>query len=76
MTLSEAITVMKIMATTDDWCSTCGQALIGDFVKAFPKFKDVALTKEDVEKLKIRYREVKYENIDKGIWETNVWNLK
>lgn len=73
MTISEAITVMKIMATADGWCSQCGPSLIEDFIKAFPKFKDIALTKNDIDNLKQCYNKKLDENIDKNIWETNVW---
>lgn len=75
MTLSEAITIMKIMATADNWCSQCGPSLIEDFGKAFPKFKDILLNKNDIEKLNKAYNEKITENIDKDIFETNVWEL-
>jgi translation initiation factor 2 alpha subunit (eIF-2alpha) len=75
MTLSEAITVMKIMATADNWCSQCGPSLIEDFGKAFPKFEDVLLNKNDIEKLRKAYNEKITENINKDIFETNVWEL-
>lgn len=75
MTLSEAITVMKIMSTADNWCSQCGPSLIMDFVKAFPQFVDIALTEADIEILRVAYNKKVYENIDKDIFETNVWEL-
>jgi hypothetical protein len=75
MTLAEAITVMKIMATADNWCSQCGPSLIKDFTKAFPQFEDIALTKEDIKKLRQAYNKKCDENIDKDIFETNVWEL-
>jgi hypothetical protein len=74
MTLSEAITVMKIMATADNWCSQCGPSLIEQFGKAFPKFADVA-ENFDIEALKIAYDKKEDENIDNDIWEINVWEL-
>ena len=75
MTLSEALTVMKIMATADNWCSQCGPSLIEQFIKAFPQFTDIVLTKEDIEKLRQAYNKKCYDNIDKDIFETNVWEL-
>jgi len=75
MTISEAITVMKIMATADNWCSQCGPSLIEDFIKAFPQFADIALTEEDIEKLRQAYNKKRDDNIDKDIFETNVWEL-
>lgn len=75
MTISEAITVMKIMATADNWCSQCGPSLISDFCKAFPEFADIALTAKDIERLEAAYRQREYDNIDKDVWETNVWEL-
>ena len=74
MTLSEAITVMKIMATADNWCSSCGPSLIEKFGQAFPKFTDIA-EKFDVTALEEAYRKKCDENIDKDIWETNVWEI-
>jgi hypothetical protein len=74
MTLSEAITVMKIMATADNWCSQCGPSLIEKFGKAFPKFADIA-ENFDIEALKEAYNKKSDENIDNDIWETNVWEL-
>lgn len=74
MTLSEAITVMKIMATADNWCSQCGPSLIKDFGKAFPQFSDIAST-FDIAALKEAYNKKQDENIDNDIWETNVWDL-
>lgn len=78
MTLSEALIVMKIMATADNWCSQCGPSLIEDFGKAFPKFKDISgkFDKNAIEKLRQAYDKRLDENIDKDIWETNVWDLK
>ena len=75
MTISEAITVMKIMATADNWCSQCGPSLIEKFTKAFPQFADIALTEKDIDKLREAYTKKSYENIDKDIFETNVWEL-
>ena len=75
MTLGEAITVMKIMATADNWCSQCGPSLIEDFGKAFPEFKDILLSKNDIENLRQAYNKKLDENIENDIWETNVWNL-
>ena len=75
MTLAEAITVMKIMTTADNWCSQCGPSLIADFAKAFPQFADIALTKEDIEKLRQAYNKKCNDNIDKDIFDTNVWEL-
>jgi len=75
MKISEAITVMKIMATADNWCSQCGPSLIADFVKAFPQFADIALTEKDIDKLREAYTKKSYDNIDKDIWEINVWEL-
>lgn len=75
MTLSDAIKVMKIMATADNWCSQCGPSLIEDFGKAFPKFKDILLNNNDIKKLRKAYSEKVTENIDKDIFETNVWEL-
>ena len=75
MTLSEAITVMKIMATADNWCSQCGPSLIEQFTKAFPQFADIALTEKDIGELKQAYDKKCYDNIDKDIFETNVWEL-
>jgi hypothetical protein len=74
MTLSEAITVMKIMATADNWCSQCGPSLIEDFGKAFPQFSDIA-NGFDIAALRVAYNKKQDENIDKDIWETNVWEL-
>lgn len=75
MTVSEAITVMKIMATADNWCSQCGPSLIADFGKAFPKFSDIA-ENFDIDALKEAYNKKLDENIENDIWETNVWELK
>jgi len=77
MTLSEALTVLKIMATADNWCSCCGLSLIEDFGKAFPKFVDVAekFDQDTIDKLHEAYSKKQDENIDKDIWETNVWEL-
>jgi len=75
MILSEAMTVMKIMATADNWCSQCGPSLIEQFTKAFPQFADIALTEKDINKLKQAYDKKCYDNIDKDIFETNVWEL-
>jgi hypothetical protein len=75
MTLSEAITVMKIMATADNWCSQCGPSLISDFCKAFPQFKDIELNKENIDNLRIAYNNKQIENIDNDVWEINVWEL-
>ena len=72
MTLSEAITVMKIMATADNWCSVCGPSLISTFQKAFPQFADINI---DIDLLKEAYDKKCEENIDKDIWETNIWEL-
>lgn len=74
MTLSEAIIVIKIMATADNWCSQCGPSLISDFSRAFPEFKDVALN-FNIEDLKKAYNKKLDENIDNDVWETNVWEL-
>ena len=75
MTLSEAIIVMKIMATADNWCSQCGPSLINDFVRAFPQFKDIKLKERDIRKLREDYNKKLDENIENDIWETNVWEL-
>jgi len=75
MKISEAITVMKIMATADNWCSQCGPNLIDQFTKAFPQFADIALTKEDIVKLQKAYNKKSNENSDKHIWTTNIWEL-
>ena len=75
MMISEAITVMKIMATADNWCGQCGPSLIEQFTKAFPQFVDIALTEEDIEKLQKAYNKKSDENSDKHIWTTNVWEL-
>ena len=75
MTLSEAITVMKIMATADNWCSCCGPSFIDNFIKAFPQFTDIALNDKDIEKLKIAYDKKSDENIENDVWEINVWEL-
>lgn len=75
MTLSEAITVMKIMATADNWCNQCGLSLISDFGKAFPQFADVLLTEQDIKKLRKAYNKKLDEDIENDIWETNVWEL-
>lgn len=74
MTLNEAITVIKIMATADNWCSVCGPSLIEQFGKAFPKYKDIA-ENFDIDALKEAYEKKNNENIEKDIWETNVWEL-
>jgi hypothetical protein len=75
MTLSEAITVMKIMATADGWCSQCGPSLIKDFGEAFPQFADIA-ENFDIETLKEAYNKKRDENDDKLKWtETKVWEL-
>jgi hypothetical protein len=73
MTLSEAITVMKIMATADNWCSQCGPSLIEDFGRAFPQFKDVLLTEDDIKKLRKAYNMMVDKHIELDIWEHNVW---
>lgn len=75
MKLNEALTVMKIMATADNWCSQCGPSLIEKFVKAFPQFADIALTEGDIETLWVAYNKKVTENIDKDVYETNVWEL-
>jgi len=74
MTLSEAITVIKIMATADGWCSQCGPSLIADFGKAFPEFASVA-ENFDIKALKEAYDKKLDENIENDIWEINVWEL-
>lgn len=74
MTLSEAITVMKIMATADNWCSQCGPSLIEQFGKAFPQYADIA-NNFDIKTLQEAYNKKCDENIDKDIFETNVWEL-
>ena len=74
MLSSEAIKVLKIMATADNWCSTCSSSLIELFGKAFPKFEVIA-ENFDIEALKEAYDKKNDENIEKDIWETNVWEL-
>lgn len=76
MTISEAITVMKIMATADNWCSQCGPSLIADFGKAFPQFADILFKSEDIDRLKEAYNKKLDENIENDIWETNIWDLR
>jgi len=66
MTLNEAITVMKIMATADNWCSQCGPSLISDFGKAFPQFADIA-EKFDIRVLHKAYNIKVDENIENDI---------
>lgn len=76
MTLAEAITVMKIMATADNWCSQCGSSLISDFVKAFPQFADIQLKKSDIDELHERFNDANDMNIENDIWEyPNVWEV-
>lgn len=75
MKLAEALTVMKIMATADNWCSQCGPSLIEQFAKAFPQFADIALTLGDIQTLRIAYNKKVTENMDKDIFETNVWEI-
>lgn len=78
MKLTEAITILKIMATADNWCTQCGPALIADFGKAFPEFLDIVakFDKESIEELRQAYNRKMDENIENNIWETNVWELK
>lgn len=77
MTLTEALTVIKIMATADNWCSQCGPSLIEKFGKAFPQFADITskFDEEAIEELHRAYNKKQDENIEKDIWETNVWKL-
>jgi hypothetical protein len=72
---AEALKIIKIMATADSWCSSCGESLVEKFGKAFPHFKTLT-DKFDIEAFEKRFREVKEINQEKDIWETNVWEVE
>ena len=74
ITEEEALKIIKIMATADNWCSQCGPSLIEDFTTCFPQFKVLADEFNLIE-FRNRVRTVEYANIDKDIWDTNVWEI-